>query len=513
MEKFDKTFGGAANLGKQLEVRWFFQDKNNTAVKKPCHDMPFKRRNLTYVQSGTLSSRKRKRTLDISKTKKAKSKKKIDLLFQCFKYRIKNFNPVFLESRPTKIRKCRNNVVEEETMTMPNETKRALENGSMKKENQESTSRDAANGAMVSVSTGDVEAELDDIMLTPRIPMSPLSTSCSDDAPSIQDHMKILTAPSFHNDPTDQTGNMRTNMNMFFHYIYHDSNGLPTAIVEGPDETAVGHRRCPFCYFDGGTDSGILMHCTLFHGKRLLFEAARSEDGTLHIAVRRKPYLDEANDISRDFMFNRRGQKAPDIATVPIVQRQARKAATLDLPTRKKKIRLLQDIGAKPSIMKAFVPSDDVPLRQYFHSRPIAPMLVGEWCYDSDEEPDDEWLHRMGEELLEEFVEEDVSPDEKNFLKMWNRFMISHSLIPDFVVPQKCVDFIHSHIKDMVNCNLRRELVLHLFNLWDSGIISCAHMVHCMTLFDTLATKLISPVVGPSGNAVNQLGQVKENMT
>lgn len=136
-------------------------------------------------------------------------------------------------------------------MTMPTETKQALKNGSMKKENQESTSRDAVNGAMVSVSTGDVEAELDDVMLTPRIPMSPLSTSCSDDAPSIQDRMKILTAPSFHNDPTDQTGNMRTNMNMFFHYIYHDSNGFPTAIVEGPDETAVGHRRCPFCYFDG----------------------------------------------------------------------------------------------------------------------------------------------------------------------------------------------------------------------------------------------------------------------
>ena len=91
--------------------------------------------------------------------------------------------------------------------------------------------------------------------------------------------------------------------------------------------------------------------------------------------------------------------------------------------------------------------------------------------------------------------------------------MKSHSLIPDFVVPQKCVDFIHSHIEDMVNCNLRRELVLHLFNLWDSGLISCAHMVHCMTLFDTLATKLISPVVGPSGNAVNQLGEVEENMT
>ena len=120
----------------------------------------------------------------------------------------------------------------------------------------------------------------------------------------------------------------------------------------------------------------------------------------LHVAVRRKPANQDATeDNSRDFIFNRRGQEAPAIASVPIVQRQARKAATLDVQTRKKKIRLLQEVGAQPSIIQAFVPNDTVPLRQYFHSRTNEPMLDGEWCFDSDDEPDDDWIHQMAEEV------------------------------------------------------------------------------------------------------------------
>ena len=103
------------------------------------------------------------------------------------------------------------------------------------------------------------------------------------------------------------------------------------------------------------------------------------------------------DDNSRDFIFNRRGQEAPCIASVPVVQRQARNAATLDLQTRKKKIRLLQEIGAKASIVQSFMPNDTVPLRQYYHSRTNEPMLDGEWGLDSDDEEDDDWLHQMGE--------------------------------------------------------------------------------------------------------------------
>lgn len=115
------------------------------------------------------------------------------------------------------------------------------------------------------------------------------------------------------------------------------------------------------------------------------------------MAVRQKLETDVTDDNSRDFIFNRRGQEAPSIASVPIVQRQAKNAATLDLQTRRKKIRLLQEIGAKASTLQSFMPNDTVPLRQYYHSRTNEPMQEGEWCLDSDDEEDDDWLHQMGE--------------------------------------------------------------------------------------------------------------------
>ena len=40
-----------------------------------------------------------------------------------------------------------------------------------------------------------------------------------------------------------------------------------------------------------------------------------------------------------------------------------------------------------------------IPNRQYYHSRTNLPMLEGDWEMDSDDEPDEVWLHKMGEEV------------------------------------------------------------------------------------------------------------------
>lgn len=89
--------------------------------------------------------------------------------------------------------------------------------------------------------------------------------------------------------------------------------------------------------------------------------------------------------------------------------------------------------------------------------------------------------------LLDDFVDDDVSRDEKRFMKLWNRFIKSHTLLADSVIPQKCIDFIKSHIVELVTLNLRRDLLLHLFNFWDSGLIHSAHLIACIKLFDTVA--------------------------
>ena len=103
-------------------------------------------------------------------------------------------------------------------------------------------------------------------------------------------------------------------------------------------------------------------------------------------------------DQLKDFVFIRKRDQQPHgFPSVPFVQRSPAKAASLDVQTRRKKIRLLQEIGADESVMQQFVPSHKAPLRQYFHSRTNAPMLEGEWDLDSDDESDDHWLHKMSE--------------------------------------------------------------------------------------------------------------------
>lgn len=104
------------------------------------------------------------------------------------------------------------------------------------------------------------------------------------------------------------------------------------------------------------------------------------------------------DDHLKDFVFVRSCSNVHD-TTIPFVKRPLHKAAVKDLATRKKKVRLLQESDAEKSLAMQFIPSDDRPLRQYFHSRTNLPMLEGGWDDDSDDEPDDTWLHKMSEQV------------------------------------------------------------------------------------------------------------------
>ncbi|KAL7538221.1 hypothetical protein ACHAXR_009031 [Thalassiosira sp. AJA248-18] len=88
----------------------------------------------------------------------------------------------------------------------------------------------------------------------------------------------------------------------------------------------------------------------------------------------------------------------------------------------------------------------------------------------------------MSSELLDEF--EDVSAREKVFMKLWNRFIKSKHVIADRHVPRKCHEFILEHGKQLREGGLRLNLLLHLFNLWDSGVISSDRILSSMAMFD-----------------------------
>ena len=68
---------------------------------------------------------------------------------------------------------------------------------------------------------------------------------------------------------------------VLFHFLFLNDDQRPCFLTDAAPENYDGHRRCIFCYFDGGTDAGLFMHCVTCHGQFLSFKAARSEDGTV----------------------------------------------------------------------------------------------------------------------------------------------------------------------------------------------------------------------------------------
>jgi len=301
--------------------------------------------------------------------------------------------------------------------------------------------------------------------------------------------------------------------NVYYHYLYL-KDGMPVAQVEQRRDC-----RCPLCYQNCVTDIGLLMHCQLVHGPTLSFEAAKDEDANLHIGVRSEkrnsrtfpPWKDVAADescvrscLSRpqpgwdpanafherpitnsrltNFVYVR-GDQLPCLADIKFFKRPFACAAYLDPTDRRKKSETLREQGADENAIKRLFPDDEVPIRQYYHSKTNLPMYEGEWDEDSDDDPDDGWREKMGEQLLDEF--DDVSTQEKQFMKLWNRHMNgSDEVVADRSIPGRCMDFVKLHGDKLAALGLRQTLLLHFCNLWDEEVISSKHVSTLMSYYD-----------------------------
>ena len=79
---------------------------------------------------------------------------------------------------------------------------------------------------------------------------------------------------------------------MRFHFLYFNDQRQLCFQTDATPDSYIGNRRCVFCYFDGGSNAGLLMHCVTCHGHFLSFKAARNEDGT----VSQGQIMEQAND-------------------------------------------------------------------------------------------------------------------------------------------------------------------------------------------------------------------------
>lgn len=215
----------------------------------------------------------------------------------------------------------------------------------------------------------------------------------------------------------------------------------------------------------------------------------------------------------KDFIFIRYPKlRDAEIPIIGFLQRSAANVVSMDKATRVKKMRLLNEVEADEEIIAKFEPNPDEEVRRYFHARTNEPMQNGEWNIDSDEESDHDWYEKMADDvsahdelapgiilvtlltfslqLIDDF--EDVTEPEKRFIKMWNRFMGSHTVVPDLAIAKRCLEFIRSHIVVLEKYKLRRELNLHLTGFWDYRLLSQSHLHYCMREYDGLVQNIVA---------------------
>lgn len=262
--------------------------------------------------------------------------------------------------------------------------------------------------------------------------------------------------------------------NVSFYYSYFDK------IVRVQREIRLDFR-CPFCYFDGASDRGLLLHCKLAHGENLSFEGANDSAGNLHILVKNEKVLnaqEQPNQEEKKKTGLLTGDSSHLINYVYVadVSKKTDDLTIQSFDERKKSI--IEDLLAKK-----------LPIRQYYNSKTKEPKVLEQWDVDSDDESDDEWLHQMSEKRMAELLEEnELKKDEYEFMCIWNRFIKSHVIIPDKVIPDKCREFVSIHGQKLVSKGLRRHLLMHLLNLWDQMLISAAHLHEFMSIYDGMVT-------------------------
>ncbi len=506
--------GSSAYLSRQLELRWFFQWENNAVhsskhsaaisssdpqsleqrtpvqhgrlVRKRYHSMPFLRRNLVSQGSG---GRRSSRTTGSQTCMRKRARPSLALHCDGMKASSDNTAAVALanpqpNNHPKRAQPSLSTIQSNEV------TRRCNGQGEPMSINGSKTIPDASSALLLPVTCRGFTKT--SAVLLPGASFALLKSN-------VQLGSEINTAQSHTQAPP-----------AYFHYLFMQPNNVPATIVQEIDG-----RICPLCNFDGKNNEGLLIHCGIYHGilqgihqqhdnscenrennfDCAYFEAALGEEGQLHVIVRgiptRSTHLRSTNCNHDKFAYirprfcisqNNSRSSIEQQLRIPFLGRRHDKVASLDSVTRSKRLLALQSSDAPTSVISAYLPSDTVPIRQYYHSHTSLPMTNDDWMGDSDDDIDDNWVQEMSSELLNEF--EDVTAEEKQFLTLWNKFIKSNHVIGDRDMPDKCLAFVFTHRNKLINAGLRLQLLLHLFHLWDSGVISSNRIRQCMALFD-----------------------------
>lgn len=127
----------------------------------------------------------------------------------------------------------------------------------------------------------------------------------------------------------------------------------------------------------------------------------------------------------------------------------------------------------------------DVHGRLFYHTSTCLPVKPNEVDIDSEADIDPEWLRERTQLMIDEFT--DVNEGEKEILKLWNlHIMKNYKYKGDNMIPQACLDFVESEGHTILSKNLYKNLVLHLANLYDFGLVSSGDIIECIRMLKKL---------------------------
>ncbi|KAG7402348.1 Polycomb protein suz12 [Phytophthora boehmeriae] len=267
---------------------------------------------------------------------------------------------------------------------------------------------------------------------------------------------------------------------VWFHFLYHS---MLRRMSEKRSEYS-----CAWCNMYAGSLRGLVAHLVSSHD-RFRFQATVGHDNIPHI------YVMVMHDNQPRQPISGRNSAFSELDTHPSEEPNRFEHHFMHLSGKKYHSRGTHALETIDGLMQEFDEMDELsqtdhpqdfyaPLlqRQYFHSRTGAVVLDHEKDYDSDDDVDETWITKQSERLLDEF--EDVSLEEKEFMKKWNRHVKEFKILADFMVASSCRMFARKHGKWLLDHGLRHNFLLHLLNLWDNSLLNSRAIIDCMLIVD-----------------------------
>ncbi|CEG36313.1 Zn-finger protein joined to JAZF1 (predicted suppressor) [Plasmopara halstedii] len=266
---------------------------------------------------------------------------------------------------------------------------------------------------------------------------------------------------------------------VWFHFLYH-------AMLRRMSEKRSDYS-CAWCNMFAGSLRGLVAHLVSSHD-RFRFQATVGHDHIPHIyvMVMQEPQPQKGNSSRRSAFY--------ELEMFPSEKSSRFEHQYIHMSRKKYSPYGIQAVEAVEDLMQEFEDIDELSLeqpqefyapllqRQYFHSRTGAVVLDHEKDYDSDDDVDETWITKQSERLLDEF--EDVSLEEKEFMKKWNRHVKEFKILADFMVASSCRMFARKHGKWLLEHGLRHNFLLHLLNLWDNSLLNSRAIIDCMLIVD-----------------------------